>query len=107
MTVGDSYKRVDVEDWVPDADGLTIAMVYLNVNAEAGRAATVRVRCVRENGDKTAYQDFSVDESPEFLITHVWFEAGEKGEDLHWEVKTLGGTITIGTRYAKFANIPW
>ena len=107
LTVDDKYKRLDVEDWVPDADGLTIAMIYLNVNAQGGRADRIRVCCVRENGDKSAYQDFNVDEYAEYCITHVWFEKGEKGQDLHWEIRTVGGgTAVISTRYAKFTNIP-
>jgi len=89
--------------------------VYLNVSPtfkDDRDVGALRVRVVREdfNGqasDESGYQDFLM--IGKWLITHVWFESGEAGRPLHWEMNNRLGleSAEISTRYAKFFAIPW
>jgi peptidoglycan hydrolase-like protein with peptidoglycan-binding domain len=115
LTVGTEYKRLDVKSWAPKKDGLTFGMLYVNVDPTFTSGKTmgvIRARIIREAykgqaDDPTAYKDFLMIGG--WLITHVWFEAGEAGRPLHWELVGRLGTskAVIGTRYAKFVTIPW
>jgi hypothetical protein len=102
LTFSDSYKRLDVDKWAPKADGLVFGMLYANVDGEG----EFRVRLIRDPDDATAYQTFYAKAGDNCLITHVWFEAGEKGRPLWWEFSSMDGTThTVGTRYAKFVFV--
>ena len=104
LTFTGSYKKLDVAPWAPQQDGLTLAMLYANV---AG-SGEFRVRLVRDPDDATAYQTFYPKGGDNCLVTHVWFESGEGGRTLWWEIQSMDGeTMTVGTRYAKFATVPW
>ena len=113
--MGNGYKRLDVKSWAPKKDGLTFGMLYVNVDPTFSSGKTMgvlRARVVREafNGqpdDMSAYKDFLL--IGKWLITHVWFEAGEAGRPLHWELDCRLGlsSAVISTRYAKFVTIPW
>ena len=115
LTVSGAYKALDVRSWSPKKDGLTFGMLYINVvpTFQSGKTmGVVRARLIREaykgqTEDPTAYKDFLM--IGNWLITHVWFEAGEGGRPLHWELDTRLGLskAVIGTRYAKFVTIPW
>lgn len=115
LTIGADYKKLDVKSWAPKKDGLTFGMIYVNVDPTFGSNKTMgvlRIRLVREphkgqGADPTAYKDFLMIGG--WVITHTWFESGEAGRPLHWELDTrLGLTkAVIGTRYAKFVTIPW
>ena len=115
LAVGTEYKRLDVKSWAPKKAGLTFGMLYVNVEptfASGKTMGALRARIIREafNGqpdDPTAYKDFLMIGS--WLITHVWFEAGEAGRPLHWELDCRLGlsSAEISTRYAKFVTIPW
>ena len=99
-----SYKKLDVPAWAPKADGLTMAMLYANVDGEG----EIRVRLIRDPDDATAYQTFYIKGGDNCLITHVWFESGEAGRKLWWEMASMDGTThTVTTRYAKMTAIPW
>jgi hypothetical protein len=99
-----TYKKLDVPAWAPQADGLTMAMLYANVDGEG----EIRVRLIRDPDDATAYQTFYVRGGDNCLITHVWFESGEAGRKLWWELASMDGTThTVTTRYAKFNCTPW
>jgi hypothetical protein len=94
-----SYKKLDVDKWAPSRDGTVLAMLYANVDGEG----EIRVRIVRDPDDATAYQTFYVKGGDNCLITHTWFEAGEKGRPIWWEFASMDGTShTVTTRYAKF-----
>ena len=109
------YTRLDVPSWSPKRDSLIFGMVYLNVSPtfkDDRDVGALRVRVVREdfNGqasDESGYQDFLM--IGKWLITHVWFESGEAGRPLHWEMNNRLGleSAEISTRYAKFFAIPW
>lgn len=95
-----SYTAVTNARYTPSKNGLLLSMIYLNGTAEA--AGKVRVRVIRERpNDASAYQDFYVPKG-NFLITHVWFEACERGRPLHWEVKS-DAPLKLTTRYSKCA----
>jgi hypothetical protein len=69
-----------------------------------GACGTIRVRYTRENGDHTAYQDFTVAPGQDdFLITHAHHEKGQAGQGGRWWVKVGGGLarVNITTRYVK------
>ena len=95
--------------WGPKKDGLTLGMLYANVDGNG----EFRSRLIREdyNGsgeDPTAYQTHYPKSGDNYLLTHVWFESGEANRKLHYELCTMDGeTMTVGTRYAKFVTIPW
>lgn len=103
LTFSGSYKRLDVPSWAPPFTGLTFAMLYLNVDGEG----EYRVRLVREDpDDATAYQTIYNRGGDNGLLTHVWFEHGEAGRPLHWEMASMDGTThTVTTRYAKFVAL--
>ena len=104
MTFKGDYKKLDVAPWAPKKDGLTLGMVYLNVTGKG----EFRVRLMRDPDDATAYQTYILDGKNNFLVTHVWFESGEKDRKLWFELSSMNGeTFTVNTRYAKFASIPW
>lgn len=105
LTVTDSYKRLDVDKWAPPVDGLLMSMLYLNVSVETD--TEFRVRLIRDPDDATAYQTYYAVPGDSFLLTHVWFEMGEKGRPLWWEISCSDSndTLKINTRYAKFATV--
>jgi hypothetical protein len=105
LSFGGDYKRLDVASWAPKKDGLTLGMIYANVDG----SGEFRSRLIRENpSDETAYQTHYPKSGDNYLLTHVWFESGEGGRPLHYELQTMDGeTMTVGTRYAKFVTIPW
>ena len=109
FTFSGSYKKLDVASWGPKKDGLTLGMLYANVDG----SGEFRSRLIREdfNGsgeDPTAYQTHYPKSGDNYLLTHVWFESGEANRKLHYELCTMDGeTMNVGTRYAKFVTIPW
>lgn len=115
LTVREEYKRLDVPSWAPKRDGVTFGMLYLNVDPtfKSNKSmGALRVRVIREAykgepDDQSAYKDFLM--IGNWLITHVWFEKGEAGRPLHWEMDCRLGLekAVIGTRYAKFFTIPF
>jgi hypothetical protein len=97
-----SYKKLDVSTYKPPRDGVLMGMLYANVDGEG----EIRVRLIRDPDDATAYQTYYVKAGDNCLITHVWFEACEKGRPLWWEFCSMDGTThTVTTRYAKFAMV--
>ena len=104
LTFAGTYQALDVDRWAPKADGLTLGMLYANVDGEG----EFRVRLIRHPDDATAYQTYYAKGGDNCLLTHVWFEAGEADRELWWEFCSMDGTShTVTTRYAKFVTIPW
>lgn len=99
----------DTDD--PSSGGLEFKLVYLNVKLRwAGEGfGNIRVKSIREGGDDTAYQDYLVHSSqPDFLITHMHMESGEKGIGAKWYIKITGAALAsaaVDTRYNKYATI--
>lgn len=116
-----SIKVKDSDGWVkldcytadPPLGGLELHMLYANCvltwDSSSGlRVGTIRVKYVRENGDATAYQDYTVtSKSADFLITAQHFETGEKGQGGRWWISCSGDlySLTVGTRYVKSSVI--
>jgi N-acetylmuramoyl-L-alanine amidase/Peptidase family M23 len=105
FTFGGSKKKLDVASFVPKKNGLTLGMLYANVDGEG----EFRTLLVRENPvDETAFQTHYAKGGDNYLLTHIWFESGEGGRPLHYEFYSMDGTThTVTTRYAKFVTIPW
>lgn len=99
----------DTDD--PSASGLEFKLIYLNVKLRWAREGfgNIRVKFIREGGDDTAYQDYLVHSSqPDFLITHMHMEAGEKGIGGKWHIKITGDALAsaaVDTRFNKYATI--
>lgn len=107
------YVRLDVNTDDPPIAGLEWHLLYANCvlrwnpNA-AEQVGVIRVKYVREGGDATAFQDFTVTgyaigNPDSFLITHMHMENGEAGIGGRWWVRCAGAleSIEVGTRYCK------
>jgi len=105
FTFSGSKKKLDVASFVPKKDGLTLGMLYANVDGEG----EFRTSLVREDPvDETAFQTHYAKGGDNYLLTHIWFESGEAGRGLHYQFESMDGTThTVTTRYAKFVTIPW
>ena len=105
------YVQVDADTDDPPFDGLEFHYLYINADLEWDSGTTlgeIRVRYVREGGDSTAHQDYTVARGrSDFLITALHFEAGEKGIGGRWQVNVGGGITraTLTTRYQKAASV--
>ena len=115
LTVADSagYVMVDADTPDPPAAGLEWHMLYANCDItwdSGSQDGWIRVKYVREGGDATAYQDFSVVRGmSDFLITAQHWEEGEAGVGGRWYVNCGGGIakLSIGTRYVKGGGVPF
>lgn len=104
---GDGWVLIDADTADPTKSGLEIQEVYLHCDcfwSDPNRCGEIRVRYTRENGDHTAYQDYTVAPGKEdFLISHNHSEKGQAGQGGRWWVWIGGGLakIVITTRYSK------
>jgi N-acetylmuramoyl-L-alanine amidase len=117
VTNGQDYEPVDFETADPPSAGLEFHLIYANCELEWSTAAdglgVIRLKYVRENGDATAYQDYtcaqgaSIGSPDTFLLTATHWEAGESGLGGRWHIRAEGdlAAITLGTRYAKIATV--
>jgi hypothetical protein len=111
------YVRVDVDVADPPRTGAAeFHMLYANcVPAwKSGEVAgEIRVKYVREDGDDTGYQSYTVHRdavigSPgRFLLSAQHFEVGQSGLGGRWWVMCGGGlsSITLTTRYCKILQV--
>lgn len=105
------YVQLDADTEDPPFSGLEFHMLYAHCDLswDSGSAlGEIRVKYVREGGDATAYQDYTVARGHEdFLITAQHWEAGEKGIGGRWYINVGGGITTarITTRYQKAAAV--
>jgi hypothetical protein len=109
QTIGTNYTQVTNGRWVAPGDGWVFAMLYANLSHTKGKTGGVRHVLVRENPtDETCYGDLAVGggmvSATSFLLQPIWFGAIQKGRPLRWELRRSSslGTVTAGTRYAKF-----
>jgi len=99
----------DTDD--PSSSGLEFKLIYLNVKLRwaCEGFGNIRVKFVREGGDDTAYADHLVHSSqPDFLLTHLHMESGEKGIGGKWYIRVTGDALAsaaVDTRYNKYATI--
>jgi hypothetical protein len=106
-----TWVRVDADVPDPAISGTELQNLYAHADcvwADPSRAGVIRVKYVRENGDATAYQDYTVAPGAEdFLLTAVHFEAGRRGQGGRWWVKCYGGlgAVVVTTRYVKLASL--
>jgi hypothetical protein len=103
------YVRIDADVPDPTVGALEFQNLYANCGLRwrDDNMGWIQVKYVRENGDATAYQTYTVARSlSAFLITAVHFEQGERGQGGRWWVKCGGGLagIDITTRYVKLAT---
>jgi hypothetical protein len=103
------YKRIDADVPDPSVGALEFQSLYANcaLHWRDGTDGWIQVKYVRENGDSTAYQTYSVTRSlSNFLITANHFEKGAAGQGGRWGVKCGGGlaSLDIDTRYVKLAT---
>jgi hypothetical protein len=104
------YVRLDADVPDPTGSALEFQNAYLHADcvwADPSRCGTIRVKYVREGGDDTGYQDYTVAPGAEdFLITATHWEKGQRGVGGRWWVKCGGGlsAIKVTTRYVKLAT---
>jgi hypothetical protein len=120
------YVAADFATDDPPSGGLEFHLLYANCSLRwstgNGGAGTIRVKYVREDGDATAYQDYTVtqygalDDEQEadpdhpadsFLITAQHWESGQKGVGGRWHIRCDGDIdhMRVGTRYAKIGVV--
>lgn len=114
LKVGRSYTRLDQSRWDPPRPGWESTLVYLNIEPtfKAGKSAgAIRIRLVRADGDKTAYNDFvihrdALDGNARQLQTFTYWESGN-GKVTRVELRCQGGleSAVIRTRYTKKAVV--
>lgn len=108
-----TYTWVTQDTPDPAASGLEFKLIYLNVKLRwkpgAEGLGNIRLKFVREGDDPTAYQDYTVHPGqPDYLITHMHMEKGEKGIGGKWYIKVTGSALesaAVGTRYNKYSTI--
>jgi len=116
LTVGTKYVKLDKSTWTPPRKGWESTLVYLNVTPtfKTGKSTgALRIRIVRSDGDKTAYNDVPISkdtlEDGSTLITYTYWELGEAGTKgkTHVELRCHGGlaSVKIGTRYRKVCTV--
>lgn len=113
LTVTDSAGYVMVDADVPDppVSGLEFHMLYANCDLtwdSGSQDGWIRVKYVREGGDATGYQDYSVVRGmADFLIQPIHWEAGEKGIGGRWYINVGGGIAkaVVATRYVKIGGV--
>ena len=114
LTVADDagYVAIDATVAAAPVAGLEWHMLYANCDLtwdSGSQDGWIRVKYVRDGGDATAYQDYSVARGmSDFLITAQHWEAGEAGVGGHWEMNAGGGIakVSVGTRYVKSGGVP-
>jgi murein DD-endopeptidase MepM/ murein hydrolase activator NlpD len=112
------YVRLDCDVADPPFSGFEHHMAYLNCDpvwkiakgqpGYEAQVGVIRVKYVREDGDSTAYQDFTVTpQSAAFLITATHWEEGRKEVGGRWWVRVRGDLdrVDVGTRYVKIASV--
>jgi hypothetical protein len=105
-----AWKMVDADVPDPSVSALEFQNLYAHCDcrwANPGVCGWIRVKYVRENGDATAYQEYTVSPGREdFLITALHFEKGQRGQGGRWHVQCGGGlsAIDVTTRYVKLAT---
>lgn len=115
LTVADDagYVLVDADTPDPGVDGLEWHMLYANCDItwdSGSQDGWIRVKYVREGGDATAYQDYSVVRGlSDFLLTAQHWEAGQAGVGGRWYVNVGGGIskVSVATRYVKGGGVPF
>jgi len=112
VNAGDGYVLLDAATPDPPEDGLELHMSYWHCDLtwdSGDEAGDIRLKYVRDNGDETALQDYTVRRGKEdFLITHGGhWEDGEKGEGGRWWINVGAGIskATITTRYQKAGGV--
>jgi hypothetical protein len=107
------YRQIDVDVPDPTVSGRTeLHMLYANCaltwrNGDS-RDGWIQVKYVREGGDDTGYQTYTVARSlSAFLITATHWEESQRGVGGRWQIKCGGGLarITLGTRYCKAVTL--
>lgn len=107
------YVKLDADTADPPFSGLEFHMLYAHIDLEwnsGSNLGEIRVKYVREGGDATAYQDYTVPRGKDdFLITAQHWEAGEKGIGGQWYINVGGGIARgrVGTRYQKAASVEY
>jgi hypothetical protein len=110
VPAGAGWVMLDADVPDPNSSSLEFQNAYLHCDCEWANPAQcgeIRVKYVREGGDATAYQDYTVAPGKEdFLITALHFEKGERGRGGRWHIDVGGGLsgVTITTRYDKLAT---
>jgi hypothetical protein len=110
VPAGAGWVMLDADVPDPTSSALEFQNAYLHCDcewADRARCGEIRVKYVREGGDATAYQDYTVAPGKEdFLITALHFEKGERGRGGRWHIDVGGGLsgVTITTRYDKLAT---
>lgn len=104
------YVKVDASAADAPGDGLEFHMLYANLDLtwSGSGDGTIRVKYVREGGDATGYQDYTVANGrSDFLIQPIHWEAGEKGVGGDWYINVGGGIskAVVGTRYVKAGGV--
>jgi hypothetical protein len=103
------YVRIDADVPDPRASALEFQNLYANCELrwKDNTDGWIQVKYVRENGDATAYQTYSVVRSlSSFLITAIHFEQGRAGQGGRWHLKCGGGlaAVDVTTRYVKLGT---
>lgn len=114
----DGYVRLDIDTEPDPPTGGDLEFKYLYANCElvwdeGATAGVIRVKFRREDGDETAFQDFtvikgvSIGEPDTFLVNAMHMELSEKNKGGRWYMRADGGlkAIKIGTRYCKVAVV--
>lgn len=111
------YVRLDVDVADPPRTGAAeLHLLYANCAltwASGATAGVIRVKYIREGGDETGLQDFTIvrgatfGSPPSFILTHDHWEVGQAGVGGRWWIKCGGGlsALTIGTRYVKVLQV--
>lgn len=101
------WHRLDIDTDDPTHSGLEVQEMYAHCDltwADPNRCGNIRVKYVRESGDATAYQDFTVVPGrADFLISHNHSERGQAHQGGRWWMQVSEGLakVTVTTRYAK------
>jgi len=107
----DGYVKLDANTADPPHSGLEFHQMYAHcdIQWDSGTGdGDIRVKYVREDGDATGYQDYTVKRGAEdFLITAHHWERGESGLGGRWYINVGGGIVvaTVTTRYQKIAVV--
>jgi len=113
VKASDGYVALDAVTPKAPADGLEFHMAYLHCDLTWSGTGDgdIRLKYVRDGGDATAYQDYTVRNGKEdFLITHgQHWEAGEQGVGGKWYINVGAGIskVVITTRYAKIGGVTY
>lgn len=111
-----SVMRLDVGDYTPEHNSLTLACPYFNVSSfklkDPAVPGRVRFRMVRApfNGqpvDDTYFFDLPLATGlPTVLDSRALFEYAEAGRPLYWAVSVRGcSEVVLETRYVRYAQV--